>query len=353
MGMIIGLTGMFWFHISLVLLIISLIKKGKKKKHLIGLGISFIMFIVGLALTPTPETPTSEENSFNNVDTVDVDQDQEDDETTDIENDFEKEVESIVVDSFMKSSEGATLVHKDSKDAILNLLKEHESNPENYQYILDKIEETYLNYISYEIENNFKENDVNEYILALLNLEFLVENDLGINSINSAFEIITDLNEVAGSIVKLEKVEKPDTTNLNMDLNVAELTQLDCYVQYRIENNNSLFGLNQYSNYYFVSNYTKDVFGDIVPTQSGEAVVLPLSDNISKGVNSLQVVPDGTITLTSEGFKTEYPLYREVSDTYIANYNKQLNYEDAIRNLKELRESHDILINRLKEIVNS
>lgn len=62
MGMIIGLIGMFGFLVCLVLLIVALMKKGNKNKYLKGLGITFILFIVGIALTPGSEEETSSVN---------------------------------------------------------------------------------------------------------------------------------------------------------------------------------------------------------------------------------------------------------------------------------------------------
>lgn len=72
MGMIIGLIGMFGFLVCLVLLIVALIKKGNKNKYLKGLGITFVLFVVGILLTPdsgeeTPSVNDTAEPSFAEV----------------------------------------------------------------------------------------------------------------------------------------------------------------------------------------------------------------------------------------------------------------------------------------------
>lgn len=55
MGMVIGLIGLFGFFICLVMLVIALFKKKPKKNSLFGLGITFILFITGVMLTPDSE----------------------------------------------------------------------------------------------------------------------------------------------------------------------------------------------------------------------------------------------------------------------------------------------------------
>lgn len=61
MGIFIGMVGILGFLVCLALLVVALIKKNEKKKYLIGLGVTFAMFILGVAITPTSSETTTEE----------------------------------------------------------------------------------------------------------------------------------------------------------------------------------------------------------------------------------------------------------------------------------------------------
>ncbi len=62
----IGLTGIIGVVVCLILLIIACLKKKSKKKSLIGILIFFVVFIVGVAITPT-STPVSQNKERNSI----------------------------------------------------------------------------------------------------------------------------------------------------------------------------------------------------------------------------------------------------------------------------------------------
>lgn len=71
MGALVGSLGMVGFFVFFLLLVVALFRRKKKRNYLIGMLVCFILFIVGIAISPdTGSAPDSSEAEPNNQDLV-------------------------------------------------------------------------------------------------------------------------------------------------------------------------------------------------------------------------------------------------------------------------------------------
>lgn len=138
---------------------------------------------------------------------------------------------------------------------------------------------------------------------------------------------------------------------------ISQVENLDVYVNYKIKNTGTKIGSltiedESYSDNYFITSYSYSQTFGYVPSNDWQAVLRLSGDSelSGEGVYITKAVVSNAVTLIdNKGFEKEYPVYREVSQEDIEEYNQVndlMEQEAQINN--NISQSIDRIVNLLQ-----
>ncbi|WP_438498111.1 hypothetical protein [Paenibacillus sp. IHBB 3054] len=138
---------------------------------------------------------------------------------------------------------------------------------------------------------------------------------------------------------------------------ISQVENLDVYVNYKIKNTGTKIGNltiedESYSDNYFITSYSYSQTFGYVPSNDWQAVLRLSGDSelSGEGVYDTKAVVSNAVTLIdNKGFEKEYPVYREVSQEDIEEYdqvNDLMEQEAQINN--DINQSIDRIVNLLQ-----